>query len=117
MILNEFLTDLEVIEINNTSDGLGGYIEGVSVVKTLQGIIARVSNKESRIAEKLNNKSYYVLYVKKGTLIDRNNLVRRVSDNRVFRITSLAGDKITPSGAGIDFEKFECEIYEKNDII
>ncbi len=105
--------DLEVIEITNASDGLGGFTETINVIENIKGVICRSSNKDIRIAEQLNNRSIYVLYTYKGSSVDYKKLVRRVSDNRIFKITSLAGDKKTPSLAGLNIEKFECEIYEK----
>lgn len=113
MALQDLYEEIEVIEIINTSDGLGGFIEAINVVKTIHGTITRASNKEMRVAEKLSNKSYYSLYTSRESGIKANDLIRRVSDNRGFRITSLPGDRKTPAGAGLNIEKFECEIYEK----
>ena len=108
MAISDYYKTLEVIEINNTSDGLGGFVEAINVIKTINGAIIRSSNKEIKIAEKLTNKSYYYLYVEKGTGITENNIIR--DGEKTYRITSLENDRVTPSKALLNIEKFECEI-------
>ena len=108
MAISDYYKTLEVIEINNTSDGLGGFVEAINVIKTISGAIVRSSNKETKIAEKLTNKSYYYLYTEKGTGITENNIIR--DGEKTYRITSLGSDRVTPSKATLNIEKFECEI-------
>ena len=112
MAISDYYKTLEVIEINNTSDGLGGFVEAINVIKTINGAIIRSSNKETKIAEKLTNKSYYYLYTEKGTGITENNIENNIIRDgaKTYKITSLGNDRITPSKALLDIEKFECEI-------
>lgn len=110
MAINDYYKTLEVIEINNTSDGLGGFVQAINVIKTITGAIVRNSNKETKIAEKLTNKSYYYLYTEKGTGITENNIIR--DGEKTYRITSLSNDRITPNKAKLNIEKFECEICD-----
>lgn len=112
MAIEDFYRELEVVEVNNTEDGLGGFTEGVRVIKTIQGTITRSSNKEIKIAEKMSNKSYYFLYTNIGSEIGYNDIIKK--DNVYFRITSIANDRVTPNISDLEFEKFECEIYEIN---
>lgn len=108
MAISDYYKTLEVIETNNTNDGLGGFVEAINVIKTINGAIIRSSNKETKIAEKLTNKSYYYLYTEKGTGITENNIIR--DGEKTYRITSLGNDRVTPSKALLNIEKFECEI-------
>lgn len=108
MAINDHYKSLEVIEINNTADGLGGVTQAINVIKTIEGAIVRSSNKEIKIAEKLTNKSYYYLYTEKGTGITENHIIR--DGQNTYRITSLENDRTTPSTATLNIEKFECEI-------
>lgn len=112
MAIEDFYRELEVVEINNTEDGLGGFTEGVRVIKTIQGTITRSSNKEIKIAEKFSNKSYYFLYTSIGSGIRYNDIIKK--ENAYFRITSIANDRVTPNISNLEFEKFECEIYDIN---
>lgn len=112
MAIEDFYRELEVVEINNTEDGLGGFTEGVRVIKTIQGTITRSSNKEIKIAEKFSNKSYYFLYTNKGNEIGYKEIVK--DGERYFRITSVKGDRATPESSDLNYEKLECEIYDIN---
>ena len=110
MAISDYYKTLEVIEINNTQDGLGGFTQAINVIKTISGAIVRSSNKETKIAEKLTNKSYYYLYTEKGAGITENYIIR--DGEKTYRITSLENDRITPSKATLNIEKFECEICD-----
>lgn len=112
MAIEDFYRELEVVEINNTEDGLGGFTEEVNVIKTIQGNITRSNNKEIIRAELENNKSYYFLYTNKGNEIGYKEIVK--DGERYFRITSVKGDRATPESSDLNYEKLECEIYDIN---
>lgn len=108
-LLNEAMTDVVLMEKHREPDGEGGYttewLEGV----IFQAAITFDTSMESRIAEKQGVLSRYTITTNKSARLEYHDVVKRLSDGKIFRITSDGDDKVTPDRASFRFLQVTAE--------
>lgn len=95
-----------------TPDGYGSFVTTWTEGSTFKGAMVFDSSIEARKAEALGVKSVYTLTTKKNVILEYHDVIRRKSDNKVFRITSDGDDKYTPASAGLNMRQVTCEEWE-----
>lgn len=92
-----------------TPDGEGGF---TTVWTESGGFIANArfdSSMQARIGEAQGVTSLYTITTKKAIFLDYHDVVKRVSDQKVFRVTSDGSDNKTPNGAGLNMRQVNAE--------
>ena len=108
-LLNEAMTKVVLMEKRREPDGEGGFItDWIESVEFLAAITFDTSM-ESRIAEKQGVTSRYTITTNKNARLDYHDVLRRMSDGKVFRVTSDGDDKITPERASFKFLQVTAE--------
>lgn len=97
------------LEKTRKPDGEGGYIntwnEGVGFDATAEFS----TSIEARIADKQGVTSLYTITMRKGVLIEYHDVIKRLSDGKIFRITSDGDDKKTPKAATFQVQQVTAE--------
>lgn len=90
-----------VIMMNKTrvEDGEGGYVTTWTDGIEFQAAITFDSSMQARIGGKLGATSLYTITTAKNAKLDFHDVIRRLSDGKVFRITSDGDDRQTPARA------------------
>ena len=74
---------------------------------------ARLDNStQAKIAEQIGVTSLYTITTKKNITLEFHEVIKRISDGKVFRITSNGTDNKTPDSATLDMRQVSAEKWE-----
>lgn len=111
-LLEASMTKCVAINKQTVSDGYGGtttaWIEGASFMAAIR----LDSSMQARIAEQQGVTSLYTIITKKNITLEYHDVLRRVSDGKIFRVTSDGDDKHTPDLAALDMREVSAEEWE-----
>lgn len=108
-LLEEAYEDFTVMNKSIVDDGYGGIATVWSDGATIQGAIVFDSSTQMKVAQAMGVTSAYTLTVRKSIELDYHTVIRRKSDNKVFRLTSNSDDKKTPNSAGLNMRQYSAE--------
>lgn len=103
---------VHVNKASRTSDGQGGkntvWQDGEEFLAS-----ARLdSSLRARIASAQGVTDNYTLTTRKVVMLNFHDVVRRLRDNKVFRVTSNGEEQKTPDGAGLDMRQVTAEEWK-----
>lgn len=111
-LLSEAMESLVMIDKTTTADGYGGiktiYVEGAE----FPGAVVYNSSIEARIGAVQGLTSLYTITTRKNVNLQYHDIVKRLSDNKVFRVTSDGDDQKTPASATLDMRNVTAEEYD-----
>lgn len=111
-LLSDQMEECIMIDKRTTPDGRGGYnttwIEGAS----FKAAIVLNTSIEARAAEKAGVTALYTITTLKSMNLQYHDVIKRLSDNKIFRITSDGDDKKTPKGAALNMRQVSAEEWE-----
>ena len=94
---------------NKTPDGSGGYITTWAEGDPLTAAIVHDSSMEARKAEAAGTVSAYTVTVTRDVHLPFHSVIKRLTDGKIFRITSDNAEKKTPVCAGLDMAQSTAE--------
>lgn len=92
-----------------TKDGSGGYRTTWAEGAPLLAAIVRDTSTEARIAEAAGTVSVYTVTVARDVHLPYHSVIKRVSDGKIFRITSDNSEKKTPACTALDMAQSTAE--------
>ena len=108
-LLTQAMEDVVMLEKKRVPDGEGGYttdwVDGVQ----FKAAISFDSSMQARTAEKQGVTSLYTITTQKNANLQYHDVLRRVRDGKVFRVTSDGDDVITPESASFQFGQVTAE--------
>lgn len=111
-LLDNAMEDYVLMEKTRVPDGYGGtnstWVDGITISMAMQ----YNGSNQALIAQALGSTSVYVFTVRKNVQLDYHDVVRRVSDGKIFRITSNSDDNKTPPTAGLNMRNYTAEEWE-----
>ena len=108
-LLSEAMERCVMLDKRTASDGRGGWNTTWVGGATFLSAITFDSSMEARTAEAQGVKSLYKKKKKKGVNLEYHDVFRRLSDGKVFRVTSDGHDKHTPASAGLNMRQVTAE--------
>ena len=108
-LLTEKFEDFVELEKTVTPDGLGGYIVDWSESTEFKAAITFNSSMQAKIAAAMGVKSLYTVTTRKDYVLYYHDVIKRLSDGKIFRITSDGDDVQTPASASFQFLQVEAE--------
>ena len=108
-LINEAMTEVVMLEKVHREDGEGGFITEWEDGVTFQAAIIFDSSMQARTAQKQGVTSLYTITTGKNAKLEFHDVIRRVSDGKIFRITSDGDDKHTPERASFQFLQVTAE--------
>jgi len=111
-LIEQFSEEFSILEKTREPDGEGGFI-----VSWADGAVIKVAQRfdstmEARRAEKEGVTSVYTFLVNKSVKLEYHDVLKRLKDGQIFRITSNAGDSYTPASSGLDMTAVTAEKWE-----
>lgn len=104
-VMEEFV----VLVKTPVSDGMGGfdyeYVDGV----TFRAALRKETSPEARVAEQQGVNEMFTIVVDAGTPLEYHDVIRRVSDGAVFRLTSNTRDSAAPGPSSVKIAKATAE--------
>lgn len=111
-LLDDMMYDCVFLDKQRADDGYGGYktvwTEGIG----FKAAITFDTSLEARIADVQGVTSLYTITTQKSLALEYHEVFKRLSDNKIFRVTSDGDDKFTPKSAGLDMRQVTAEEWE-----
>ena len=109
-LLTQAMEDVVLMEKRRVSDGEGGFLPAAWVDgASFKAAITFNSSMEARTAEKQGVTSRYTITAPLNAKLEYHDVLKRLRDGKVFRITSDGDDKITPPSASFQFAQVTAE--------
>ena len=108
-LLDEAFEDYKILNKIVVDDGYGGTTKVWSEGATIQGAMVFDASNGGKIAMAMGVQSVYTLTTRRNIVLDYHEVLKRVRDNKIFRVTSDGDDKYTPASASLDMRQVTCE--------
>lgn len=108
-LLQQAMTDVVAMEKTRVSDGEGGFIVDWVDGTVFKAAITFDTSMQSRIGEKQGVSSRYTITTPKSAKLEYHDVVRRLNDGKIFRVTSDGDDKQTPESSGLNVLQVTAE--------
>lgn len=108
-LLDKAMTNVVMLEKTRVSDGEGGFITQWKEGILFQAAITFDSSMQARTAEKQGVTSLYTVTLRKNTMLEYHDVFKRLSDGKIFRVTSDGDDKFTPESATLNMRQVTAE--------
>jgi len=93
-------------------DGYGGYKSVYREGAEINIAYSFDSSTEARIASKEGVENRFTLTTRRSINLQYHDVVKRVRDGKIFRITSDGDDNYTPNTSGLELRQVEAEEWE-----
>lgn len=110
MALEDYFEPFIFMDYVSVSDGLGGISWEHKEGAPFMAGITTVQSDEVEVAYRQGMKTIYHITTNLSVELERNNVVKRVADGRLYRITSDAADKQTPKIATVKQNMVTAEV-------
>lgn len=108
-LISETMTKCVMYDKSRKPDGEGGFVTEWTESAEFEAAITFDSSIQARIAEKSGVTSLYTVTVPKGLTLEYHDVFKRISDGKIFRVTSDGDDKVTPQRASFQFRQVTAE--------
>lgn len=108
-LLSEAMTSCVIMDKTTVADGYGGYTTSWSDGAQFNAAIVMDSSIEARIAERQDVSGFYTITTKKSLNLQYHDVIKRLSDGKIFRVTSDGDDKATPNSASLNMRQVSAE--------
>jgi len=110
-LLTDALTECRMINKSTVDDGYGGertvWTNGAKFVAAVNFD----TSVEARVAESQGATNLYTITTPRAKVLEYHDVFRRLSDGKVFRVTSDGDDKATPPSTSLDMRVVTAEEF------
>ena len=112
-LLDQAMTDCNMYRQVRRPDGYGGYttVWEEDTTSTFKAAIVFDNSLEARVAQVQGVKSLYTVTTRKDKVLMYHDVIKRLSDGKILRITSDGDDKATPASASLNMRQCTAEEY------
>ena len=110
-LIDEAMTPCVMIDRTTQPDGEGGIITTWVEGAAFNAVITFDNSIEAKAAAVQGVTSLYTVTVPKRVKLEYHDVFKRLSDGKIFRVTSDGDDKITPERASFQFAQVSAEEY------
>lgn len=108
-LLDEAMEQYVIVNKITSNDGYGGvetqWIDGA----VIDAAVVLDASMQSKIGQKLGVTAIYTVTTKKNINLQFHDVLRRISDGKIFRITTDGDDKKTPNSASLNMRQVSAE--------
>ena len=108
-LLTDQMEDFVVLNKIRTPDGYGGMTTTWQDGATIKAVAPFNSSMEARIGAMQGVTSLYTITTSRRINLQYHDVLRRVRDGKVFRVTSDGDDQYTPMSATLDMRNVTAE--------
>ena len=108
-LIDSAMVNVVMLDKNSKPDGVGGIIPGWTEGAAFKAAITFDTSIEARVGEKQGVTSLYTVTTHKGVILAYHDVFRRLSDGKIFRVTSDGDDKHTPGSSTINMRQVTAE--------
>ncbi len=111
-LLQEYMEACQLIEKKRVPDGEGGFTTSWTDGAEFKAAVVCNQSMQARIAEKQGVTSLYTVTCEPNAMLEYHDVFRRLSDGKIFRVTSDGDDVRTPKSATFQFSQVTAEEWE-----
>ena len=111
-LLENAMEDCVIMNKAIIDDGYGGYITTYVEGVHFNSAIVLNNSMEARIAEQAGVTALYTITTSNALNLQYHDVFKRVSDGKIFRVTSDGDDKKTPASATLDMRQVSAEEWK-----
>lgn len=111
-LMDDFKASCVKLVRKSTADGEGGSFTEWKEAAAFQAVITLDRSTEATKAERQSETSIYTVTLTRSLDLAYHEVFKRLSDGRVFRVTSDGTDKKTPKSATLDMRQVTAEEWE-----
>lgn len=108
-LLSEAMEPCVMLDKQTAPDGYGGRIDTYVEGAEFECAITFDTSMQARTAEKQGVTSMYTVTTLKSMVLEYHDVFRRLSDGKIFRVTSDGDDKYTPKSATLNMRQVTAE--------
>lgn len=110
-LLDEAMTKCVLMDKTTIADGYGGYYTQWSEGAEFDCAIVLDNSLQAKVAEQQGVTGLYTITTKKSMNLQYHDVFKRLSDNKIFRVTSDGDDNFTPGSATLNMRQVTAESY------
>lgn len=111
-LLENAYEDFTILNFSQVDDGYGGiartWFDGI----TIKGAMRYDNSTQMKVAQAMGVTASYTFIVKKNISLDYHTVLRRESDQKIFRLVSNSDDMKTPNTAGLNMREYDAEEWK-----
>ena len=111
-LLQEAMEKFCFVNPAKVSDGEFGYITTWTEGAEFTGNARLDASMQARIAQAQGVTSVYTITTAKDITLGYHDVVKRLSDGQIFRVTSKGNDNHTPDSASLNMRQVTAELWE-----
>jgi len=111
-LLDEAMETFIIIDKRMVEDGYGGLVPRYEEGARIKCAVQFNNSIDAKVADAQGVSSVYTLTTKKNINLQYHDVLRRVRDGKIFRITSDGDDLYTPASATLDMRNVSAEEWE-----
>ena len=108
-LIDEAMTTVVLMEKTRQPDGEGGFITNWNEGAEFVAAITFDTSIEARTAMQQGVTSVYTVTTRKNVMLEYHDVFKRLSDGKIFRVTSDGDDKFTPESASLNMRQVTAE--------
>lgn len=108
-LIESMMEDCVFLNKVKVDDPVGGYKDDYQDGVTFKAAILKNSTTEAQIAEKNGVSELFTIVTDRNMVLEFHDVLRRVSDNEIFRVTSRAVDSQAPAASTVKIAKVTAE--------
>lgn len=112
MALTDFFEPFRLIERTELPDGYGGTEITHQVLTTFRAGLSANRSNEAVIAGRIGKQTIYTVTTLLQDELEQGDVIQRVSDGLVLRVTSDARDMTTPAMATVQYRDVTAEVID-----
>lgn len=111
-LLDEYFEPFAMIDRTTVEDGYGGYISTYTEGAKFQAAATFNNSTDARIAAVQGAVDRYKITTRKAINLQYHDVIKRLSDNKIFRVTTDGDDVKTPPSASLNMRQVDAEEWE-----
>lgn len=110
-LLSEAYEKFIMLDRITVADGYGGYDVEWRPGAEIAAAVVFNSSVEALTAQAAGVTSLYTITTSRSINLQYHDVLQRVRDGKIFRVTSDGDDNLTPQSAGLDMRQVQAEEY------
>lgn len=108
-LLSEAMEPFVMLDKTTAADGYGGFTAIWAEGAEFRAAVTYDTSIEARVAGVQGVKSLFTITTGRAVTLEYHDVVKRMSDSKIFRVTSDGDDKKTPKSATLDMRQVTAE--------
>lgn len=111
-LLDDAFETFEILDRTTREDGYGGIITAYVAGAKFQAVAVFNNSTEARVAAVQGAIDRYRITTRKSVILQYHDVIRRLSDSKIFRVTTDGDDVKTPPSASLNMRQVDAQEWK-----